>query len=86
MELKKYDEKLVRIKTNYNEEFEGYCVYNDREYNECEFGINEEALFLQGYIIIKKSEIEEIIRKTNILELTPIKALNLLYELKEKLK
>lgn len=60
MELKKYDEKLVRIKTNYNEEFEGYCIYNDKEYNECEFGINEEALFLQGYIIIKKSEIEEI--------------------------
>ena len=30
MELKKYDEKLVRIKTNYNEEFEGYCIYNDR--------------------------------------------------------
>ena len=37
-------------------------------------------------IITKKSEIEEIIRNTNILELTPIKALNLLYELKEKLK
>jgi DNA mismatch repair protein MutS len=36
--------------------------------------------------ISKKSEIEEIIRKTNILELTPIKAINLLYELKEKLK
>ena len=27
MELKKYDEKLVRIKTNYNEEFEGYCIF-----------------------------------------------------------
>ena len=37
-------------------------------------------------VITKKSEIEEIIRNTNILELTPIKALNLLYELKEKLK
>ena len=37
-------------------------------------------------IISKKSEIEEILRKTNVLELTPIKALNLLYELKEKLK
>ncbi len=36
--------------------------------------------------ISKKSEIEEIIKNTNILELTPIKALNLLYELKEKLK
>ena len=37
-------------------------------------------------IISKKSEIEEILRKTNVLELTPIKAINLLYELKEKLK
>ena len=36
--------------------------------------------------ISKKSEVEEVIRNTNILELTPIKALNLLYELKEKLK
>ncbi len=36
--------------------------------------------------ITKKSEVEEIIRNTNILELSPIKALNLLYELKEKLK
>ena len=37
-------------------------------------------------IISKKSEVEETIKNTNILELTPIKALNLLYELKEKLK
>ena len=37
-------------------------------------------------IITKKSEIEEMLRNTNILELTPIKALNLLYEMKEKLK
>ena len=37
-------------------------------------------------IISKKSEVEETIKSTNILELTPIKALNLLYELKEKLK
>lgn len=36
--------------------------------------------------ITQKSEIEEILRNTNILELSPIKALNLLYELKEKLK
>lgn len=37
-------------------------------------------------IITKKSEIEETIRNTNVLEMTPMKALNLLYELKEKLK
>ena len=37
-------------------------------------------------IMTKKSEVEEILKNTNILELTPIKALNLLYEMKEKLK
>ena len=37
-------------------------------------------------LVAKKSEVEQIIRDTNILELSPIKALNLLYELKEKLK
>ena len=37
-------------------------------------------------LMTKKSEVEEIIRSTNILELTPLKALNLLYELKEKIK
>ena len=37
-------------------------------------------------LMSKKSEVEEVIKTTNILELTPIKALNLLYELKEKLK
>ena len=38
------------------------------------------------FIVNKKSEVEEIIRNTNILELTPLKALNLLNELKEKIK
>ena len=42
-------------------------------------------LFIDDFIT-KKSEIEEILRNTNVLELSPIKALNLLYELKEKLK
>ena len=38
------------------------------------------------FIDNKKSEIEEILKNTNILELTPLKALNLLNELKEKIK
>ena len=38
------------------------------------------------FIDNKKSEIEEILRSTNILELTPLKALTLLNELKEKIK
>ena len=38
------------------------------------------------FITNKKSEVEEILKNTNILELTPLKALNLLNELKEKIK
>ena len=38
------------------------------------------------FINNKSSEIEEILKNTNILELTPLKALNLLNELKEKVK
>ena len=37
-------------------------------------------------LMTKKSEVEEILKSTNVLEMSPIKALNLLYELKEKLK
>ena len=34
----------------------------------------------------EKSEIEEVIKNTNVLELTPMEAINLLYELKKKVK
>ena len=34
----------------------------------------------------KESEVEEELKKLDILELTPIKALNILSELKEKIK
>ena len=34
----------------------------------------------------KESEIEEEIKKINVLELTPIEAINILYELKNKIK
>ena len=35
--------------------------------------------------VVEKSEVEKILKNTNVLELTPLKALNLLYELKEKI-
>ena len=34
----------------------------------------------------KASELEEKIKSLNVLEITPLQALNILYELKEKLK
>ena len=59
-------------------------------YEEQDSGVNHKEISIQTTLpldfITKKSEIEEILRNTNVLELSPIKALNLLYELKEKLK
>jgi DNA mismatch repair protein MutS len=59
------------------------ATYESNDKNHKEISI-QTSLPLE--LITKKSEIEEIISKTNVLELTPMKALNLLYELKEKLK
>ena len=58
-------------------------TYENKEKNRKEISV-QTSLPLD--FITQKSETEEIIRNTNILELSPIKALNLLYELKEKLK
>ena len=58
-------------------------TYEKNEKNKKEISI-QTSLPLD--LMTKKSEIEEIIKQTNILELTPINALNLLYELKEKIK
>ena len=44
MKLKKYDNKCVRILDIFGNEYEGNCVYNDREYNYHEFGRDEECL------------------------------------------
>ena len=45
----------------------------------------QESLTLDE-LMIKKSEVEEELEKLNPLEITPIEALNILYELKQKLK
>ena len=58
-------------------------TYEEQDKNHREISI-QTSLPLE--LISKKSEIEEVLRNTNVLELTPLKALNLLYELKEKLK
>ena len=61
MGLEKYEGQHVRIITNRNEIFEGYCNHNDKEYNEAEYGINEEGLVLLNYLIIRKSDIKKVI-------------------------
>ena len=60
-------------------------AYENNDPSKKEISI-QTSLPLENINIKEKSETEEIIKNTNVLELTPLKALNLLYELKEKLK
>ena len=44
MNLTKYDNKLVRITDVDNNQYEGICSYSNEEFNECEYGTDEESL------------------------------------------
>ncbi len=59
MNLIKYDNKLVRIVDVDNNQYEGICSYNNKDFNECEYGIDEESLDI---ICIKfcKSNIKKV--------------------------
>ena len=59
MNLIKYDNRLIRITDICNNQYEGICSYNNEEYNECEYGVNEESLDI---ICIKfyKSDIKNV--------------------------
>ena len=48
--------------------------------------ISVQASLPLEFVVNKPSEVEEILKEVNILEMTPLKALNLLNELKEKVK
>ena len=67
MNLKKYDNKCVRIIDTDDNIFGGNCIFNSREYNEHEYGMNEDSLqilnisFYKSYI--KSIEIIKELRK-----------------------
>ena len=67
MNLKKYDNKCVRIIDTDDNIFEGNCIFNSREYNEHEYGMNEDSLqilnisFYKSYI--KSIEIIKELKK-----------------------
>ena len=44
MNITKYDDKLVRITDKDNNQYEGICYYNNKDFNDCEYGRNEESL------------------------------------------
>ena len=55
MKLNGFDGKRVRVVTSWGEVFEGICRYNGREYNECEFGVDEESLEMPFFQFYKKN-------------------------------
>lgn len=59
MSLREYDNKCVRITDIDDNVFEGNCVFNDKEYNEHEYGRNEESLQILN-IIFYESYIKNI--------------------------
>ncbi len=59
MDLKILDNKLVRLVDTNDDVFEGYVCYNSPDYNDHEFGRNEECLQMID-ILFYKNDIKEI--------------------------
>ncbi len=62
MNLKDYENKLVRLIDSHNNIFEGIAVYNSEEFNEKEYGKKEESIQILYYNFYKNHiyHIEEI--------------------------
>ena len=53
MKLSKFDLKCVRVTDIFGSVYEGYCVYNNKDYNESEYGKREESLQILNFIFYK---------------------------------
>ena len=51
--MEKLQDKAVRVFDIYGEVLEGYCTYDNEEYLECEFGLDEEGLHIADHIVLK---------------------------------
>lgn len=63
MKLKKYDGKCVRIVDVFDDVFEGYCTYNSSEYNEHEYGREDDSLQILNIVFY-----EDIIKSIKIID------------------
>lgn len=63
MNLKRFDNKCIRLEDIFGDIYEGICQYNDREYNYHEYGEDEESLDLSNIFFYKS-----IIKKVTILK------------------
>ena len=59
MNLSEYDRKYVRNKDIYGESFSGLAVYGNCEFLECEYGGNEDGIFIEDFLLYN-SQIESI--------------------------
>ena len=59
MKLSKYDNKLIRIQDTLDDIYEGIGEYLSREYNEHEYGRDEESLKIT-YVLFFTSDIKKI--------------------------
>ena len=59
MKLEKYDTKCIRLEDKFGDIYEGLCMFNNKEYNEHEYGVSEDSLVM-SYTIFYKSMIKKI--------------------------
>lgn len=59
MNLSVYDQKNVRIRDIYGESFCGIADYEGCEFLECEYGGNEDGIFIED-VLLYNSQIESI--------------------------
>lgn len=54
MELSEFDRQYVRVTLSEDEAFEGECAHNSEEYNEHEYGVVEEGLQIEDWLLWKR--------------------------------
>lgn len=59
MTIKKYDGKIIKLETIYGNVFEGIGYFYSDEYNNHEFGVNEDSIQMSHFVIYK-SQIKSI--------------------------
>ena len=59
MKLDKYDNKIIRLETIYGDTFEGIGYFYSKEYNEHEYGVDEDSIVM-SHIMSYESQIKSI--------------------------
>lgn len=57
--LEKFDNKMIRLETIYGDTFEGIGSYYGKEYNEHEYGVDEDSIVM-SHIMTYESQIKSI--------------------------